>query len=41
MAIKCGKCGGYIPDLHFGGKYVDRNDCKNHIKPIEDWKLKT
>jgi len=29
--IKCSKCGGFIPELRFGG--VNIHDCKNHIKP--------
>ncbi len=28
--IKCNKCGGYIPELRFGGANI--HDCKNHIK---------
>ncbi len=37
MTLKCNKCGGYIPDLFFGGKYVDRSDCKNHTKSNLDF----
>ncbi len=29
--IRCSKCGGFIPELRFGG--VNIHDCKNHIKP--------
>ena len=36
MAMKCKKCGGIIPDVTIGN--LNRNDCKNHIKPKIDIK---
>lgn len=36
MAMKCKKCGGLIPDIIYGN--LNRNDCKNHIKPKIDIK---
>lgn len=39
MAMKCPKCKGIIPDVTFGSG-IDKNDCKNHIKPEIDFDLK-
>ncbi len=37
MLVKCSKCGGYIPDISFGGPNV--HDCKNHIKSNTPFKF--
>ncbi len=37
MLVKCSKCGGYIPELSFGGPNI--HDCKNHIKSNTPFKF--
>ena len=39
MAMKCSKCHGIIPDVMIGDN-KNRLDCKNHIKPKLDIKIK-